>query len=190
MQLTVHTAGSAPAESQAGLQEAAKAFGFVPNLLGVLAESPVALASYMNFSSLLGKTSFTPVEQQILMIAVSYENDCRYCVAAHSAIAAMVRMPSPVLSALRSGEPLPDARQEILRSFTADLVRSRGRVSEHRMEAFLAAGYTRRHLLEVVFAVAMKTLSNYVNHIGETPLDPQFAAQDWPGREAAAPVIA
>jgi len=31
--------------------------------------------------------------------------------------------------------------------------------------------------LEVVFAVSMKTLSNYVNHMAETPVDKQFMPQ-------------
>ena len=88
-------------------------------------------------------------------------------------------MPATVLTALRSGGNLPDPKLEALRSFVVDVVRSRGRVSDKRIEEFLSAGYSRQNVLEVVFAVAMKTLSNYVNHMAETPVDAQFMPQAW-----------
>ena len=43
----------------------------------------------------------------------------------------------------------------------------------------VAAGYTQRHVLEVLTIVALKPLSNDVNHLAQTPLDPQFASQAW-----------
>jgi hypothetical protein len=33
--------------------------------------------------------------------------------------------------------------------------------------------------LDVLTIVALKTLSNSLNHIAHTPLDPQFASQEW-----------
>jgi len=84
-----------------------------------------------------------------------------------------------VLKALRSGNTLPNTKLEALRSFVVDVVRSRGRVSDHRIEEFLKAGYSRQNVLEVVFGVAMKTLSNYANHIAKTPVDTQFLSQAW-----------
>ena len=40
-------------------------------------------------------------------------------------------------------------------------------------------------ILEVLVGVTMKTLSNYTNHIVDTPLDEQFAAFAWSGRAEA-----
>lgn len=34
-------------------------------------------------------------------------------------------------------------------------------------------------MFDVLTLLALKTLSNYVNHLAETPLDPQFASQAW-----------
>ena len=179
MKFTVHTTDTAPEAARQDPSAAEKAFGFLPNLLGVLAEAPIALRAYLDLTDLLSKASFTPIEQQLMMIAGSVTNQCGYCIAAHSTVAKMVKMPAPVLEALRTGAPLPDARLEALRSFTSDIVTARGRVSDARLEEFLAAGFTRQHVLEVVFAVAMKTLSNYANHIAETPVDAAFSAQAW-----------
>ena len=181
MKFTVHTAQTAPAAAMEHLKAAERAFGFVPNLLGVLAEAPIALRAYMDLTELLDKSSLSPVEQQIMMLAASYENDCGYCMAAHSTVAGQIGMPVTVLAAVRNGSSIPDSRLEALRSFVVEVMRSRGRVSDHRIDEFLRAGYTRQNVLEAVFAVAMKTLSNYTNHMTEPPVDTEFAENDWPG---------
>jgi uncharacterized peroxidase-related enzyme len=176
---TVHTIDTAPEAARADLQAARQSMGFLPNLLGVMAEAPIALKAYLDLTDLLAKSSFTPVEQQIMMIAGSVTNQCEYCVAAHSTLAGVIRMPAPVLEALRSNSPLPETKLEALRTFVVAVINERGRVSDARIQQFLDAGYTRQNVLEVVFGVAMKTLSNYTNHIMETPLDPQFSAHRW-----------
>lgn len=183
MKFVVHTAETAPVSARQDLKAAKRIFGFVPNLLAVLAEAPIALRAYMNLTELLGEASLSPIEQQVMMLASSYEHCCEYCMAAHSTVATMAGMPEPVLAALRSGSILPESRLEALRSFVVEVVRSRGRVSNKRIEVFLAAGYTRENVLEVVFAVTMKTLSNYANHMAETPVDPQFLPQAWSGTQ-------
>ena len=179
MKLTVHTIETAPPAAQADLQAARKANGFIPNLLGIMAEAPIALKAYMEMSELLGKSGFTPVERQVMMIAGSVTNECGYCIVAHSTLAVKVHMPPPVLAALRDGNTLPDAKLEALRSFVSEVVSTRGRVSDARIQLFLDAGYTRANVLEVVFGAAMKTLSNYTNHMAETPVDAAFAPQTW-----------
>ena len=131
----------------------------------------------MDLTDLLERASLSPVEQQLMMMAISHESGCEYCMAAHNTVADLVGMSKTVLTALRSGSPLPDAKLEALHCFVVDVVRSRRRVSDHRIEEFLKAGYSPQNVLEVVFAVAMKTLSNYANHMAETPVDTQFLSQ-------------
>lgn len=187
MKFEVHTITSAPETSRPYLEAARQAFGFVPNLLGVLAESPAALAAYLGISGALDKARLTPVEQQIVAVAVSAENGCSYCVAAHSTVAHMVRAPAAAVDAVRSDLPIPDARLEALRRFAVAAVRSRGRLNAAELQAFQRAGYDRGQLLDVLALVALKTLSNYSNHIANTPLDAAFVSQRWePGRAAAA----
>jgi len=186
MNFVVHTAETAPISARENLKAAQKAFGFVPNLLGVLAEAPIALKAYMDLTELLSNASLSPVEQQVMMLAASYENSCGYCMAAHSTVAGMAGMPASVLAALRSGDRLPESKLEALRAFVVEVVRSRGRVSDRRIAEFLSAGYTRQNVLEVVFAVAMKTLSNYANHLAGAPIDAAFLPHAWPGVESAA----
>ncbi len=169
----------APEGSRDALGQAQKKYGFVPNLFGVLAHSPSALKAYLSLSDLFSQSNFSPVEQQVVLLTVSFENGCDYCMAAHSAASKMVGVPATVLSGLRAGTPLPDAKLEKLREFTLKVVQSRGIVSDADMQSFFSAGYSQQHVLDVILGVAMKTLSNYTNHIAETPLDHAFQAQRW-----------
>jgi uncharacterized peroxidase-related enzyme len=175
----VHTIESAPAGSTQILEKAQKGLGFVPNLYGVLAESPALLEAYTSIGSTFDRSSFDATERQVVLLSVSLENGCDYCMAAHSTIAGMQGVPEHVVEALRAGTPLADARLETLGQFTRQVVRERGRVSEQDVQAFLDAGFTRAQVFEVILGVGMKTLSNYANHIAHTPLDEAFEAQAW-----------
>ena len=176
----VHTIDSAPAESKATLQQTKAAFGAVPNLFGVFAESPAALQAYARLGGILEKQSaFSPTELQVVLLSTSYENDCTYCVAAHTAVAGAQKVPHDVIAAVRDGAPLKDPKLEALRAFTRAVVADRGWVSETALRAFLDAGYQNRHVLEVIVAVAFKTISNYTNHVADTPLDAAFQRFAW-----------
>ncbi len=115
-----------------------------------------------------------------MLLAVSRENGCTYCVAAHSFIAdKMSGVPEAVTNAIRDGQPIPDARLAALHDFTRTMVIKRGLPDKTDVSAFLAAGYSERQILEVVLAIAVKTLSNYANHLFHTPVDGMFAGRAW-----------
>jgi uncharacterized peroxidase-related enzyme len=169
----------APEGSKDPLTQAKGKFGFVPNLFGVLAHAPAAVKAYVSLSDLFSASSLSPVEQQVVLLTVSFENGCDYCMAAHSAGAGLAGMPAEVLSALRSGTPIPDSKLEALREFTRKMVQLRGLIGDDDLRSFTSAGYGERHVLEVIVGIAMKTISNYTNHVAGTPLDPAFQSQEW-----------
>lgn len=179
-EFSFHDIESAPEPARELLAGAKKSLGFVPSLYAGLAEAPAALEGYFALSDLFGETSLSPAEQQVVALAASAENGCRFCMAAHSTIARhMVKVDSEVVDALRAQKPIPDERLEALRRYVVATLEARGRVRGKVLEDFLAAGFTRRQALEVVLGVAMKTLSNYANHLLETPVDPAFEAERW-----------
>lgn len=180
MNLTVHTPQSAPAEVAQAMRDVEKRYGFVPNLIGVMAGAPALLQAYLQVAELFSRTSLSPVEQQVVLLAASATNQCDYCVAAHSMTAKMHQVPEEVIQALRDEQPLADARLEALRKLTTEIVEQHGWPSEQAIEAFLSVGFEERQLLEVILGVGMKTLSNYTNHLAQTPLDEQFASAAWP----------
>ena len=186
-QFTAHTAETAPAASRPLLEGLGRSLGFVPNLFGVFAESPAALRGGLAIYEAFMSSSLSPVEQQIVMLAVSEANDCEYCVAAHSTLAKrFVKVDPAVVDAVRRRASLADARLDALAVFARKVVEQRGWLSGAEVDAFLAAGYTRAQVMEVLLGVGMKTFNNYVDHIAHTPLNDQFKAEAWqPKRKAA-----
>ena len=177
----LHILASAPVGAIPILDAANKSLGFIPNLYAHLAEAPNALEAYKNMGALLEKSSLTPEEQQVVLISVSVENRCEYCVAAHSFIARnMVKVQDNVISAMRNGQDIPNQKLNALAKFAKTVVRERGWVADSQeLIDFYVAGYTAQNALEVILGVSMKTLSNYNNHLTDTPLDPAFASEAW-----------
>lgn len=176
---TLHTVDSCPAASREALEVVEKKFGFVPNLIKELAAAPAAVNAYVTLSGLFDGTSLTPVERQIVLATASVANGCEYCVAAHTAGLKMAALAGDQIDAIRESRPLADRKLEGLRSFTTAVVAKRGWIDEADLGAFLQAGYTREQVLEVLVGVAMKTLSNYANHLAQTPLDKELEAFAW-----------
>ncbi|MGE3720001.1 MAG: carboxymuconolactone decarboxylase family protein [Bauldia sp.] len=179
MNYPVYTVENAPEAAKVTLAAAQKAYGFIPNMFGVMAKAPPVVAAYTTLSKLFDETSLTPAERQTVLLTTSYENECEYCMAAHSAIASMQKVPQDVISALRTGALISDAKLAALHRFTKAVVASRGWPSAADTAAFFAAGYAEQQVLEVLLGVGLKTLSNYTNSIANTPLDPAFGAAAW-----------
>jgi uncharacterized peroxidase-related enzyme len=175
----VHTIASAPSDSKEHLEAAEKGFGFIPNLSATMAESPELLAAYSTLWDLFGKSTLSPVEQQIVYMTSSFENRCNYCMAGHTALSKMLEIDPSVINALRSGNPIADRKLEALHRYATGVVRNRGWVSDADTDEFLAAGYTRRNVLEVILGTATKVISNYTNHIAHTATDAFMKGNEW-----------
>lgn len=184
---TLHTPEAAPEASRPQLAEIQKTLGFLPNMYAGLAESPAVLKAYTTISDLFAGTRLSPVEQQVVALTTSLENECEYCVGAHTVIAKnAAKVPAPIVEALRSGGKLPDPKLDALATFTRNVMRKRGWIDDTAVKAFLDAGYDRTRLLEVLLGISMKTLSNYANHVMRTPLDKEFEAGRWTRTRKAA----
>jgi AhpD family alkylhydroperoxidase len=171
--------GNAPEASKQLLVEVKQSFGFIPNLQSNMAESPELLAGYSALWDLFSKSTLTMHEQQVVYMTANYENECHYCMAGHTALAKMQKMDMAAIEALRTGTAIADKKLEALHRFTTLVVRNRGWVSDDDTDLFLAAGYTRRNVLEVVLGVATKVMSNYTNHIAHTELDAFMKGNEW-----------
>lgn len=178
-EFTVHTQETAPEGSKATLRDVKQNYGFVPNLMAVFAESPAAVEAYATLSGIFDKSDLTATERQIVLMTNNRLNNCTYCMAAHSTISAMQKVPADVIESLRNGTSVGDAKLEALRVFTIKVIENRGFVTEADLEAFLDAGYTKANVLEVIVGTGLKVLSNYTNHIAETPVDVAFQSNRW-----------
>ncbi|MEM9726017.1 MAG: carboxymuconolactone decarboxylase family protein [Pseudomonadota bacterium] len=169
----------APAASKALLEKSRAGFGRIPNLHAVMAEAPGLLEAYQKTHQLFMQSSFDKDEQTVVWQTINIEHDCRYCVPAHTAVAEGMGVSAALSDALRESAPLPTPRLEALRSFTLKLVRARGKLGDRDVAAFLEAGFTRRQILEVILCLSQKVMSNYTNHIADTPLDAPFQKFFW-----------
>jgi len=169
---------TAPEKSRPLLEKIQKSFKFIPNLFGAFANSPVLLEDYMGLEATFEKGSLSAVERQIVLLAASVENSCKYCTAAHSTVLkAFLHVPPDVVSAIRSNVPVSDRKLNALVALTKDIVAQRGHAGAQTIENFLAAGYRKDQILEVLMGVALKTMSNYLDHISPTELDQAFQSE-------------
>ena len=90
-----------------------------------------------------------------------------------------MKIDDKVSNALRDETPLPTAKLEALRRFTLEVVRTRGNASKAVISDFLKSGYTRQNILEVILGLSQKTISNYINHLAETPMEEKYSQFSW-----------
>lgn len=165
------------------LERAKKEVGFIPNMYADMANLPGYLETYLvGYKRFRDQAGFTPAEQDLVFMVISRRNGCDYCMAAHSMLADKVaKMDAEVLAAVRASEEIPDAKLQALAVFTDAMLESNGYPSQDDLDTFKAAGYTDINAMGIVLALAVKTLSNYSNHIFNTPVDEAFGDYEWQG---------
>lgn len=164
------------------LEEANQSLGFVPNMYQGMAIAPGMLSTYLHgYDQFRQHSGFKPDEQEVIFLTISRFHDCKYCMSAHSMIGEnMSGLDKNVLAAIREGREIPDSRLQALASFTKTLVESRGLPSKEEVEAFINTGFTEPQILQIILAIAVKTLSNYSNHLTKPEVDSAFASHVWP----------
>lgn len=176
---TLHDAASAPAGSAEILTSVQKTWGFVPNLHRALAESPAALEAYATLWGIAERTRFSAVERNVAYLSIIFENECRYCMAGHTGLSKMAHVDPAHIEAIREGRPVSDPKLESLRRFASIVTHNRGVVTDAEISAFKAAGYDNGAILDVLVLAATKLISNYTNHLVNTPLDPFMTGNEW-----------
>ena len=178
--ITVQSIESAPEASRPYLEKAKAKNGFVPNLLGVLANAPTAVETYLTVTEINSRSSFSLAEREVVQITAATNHGCTFCVAGHTAIAyKQGKLPEALVEALRQQRPLPDAKLDALAAFTRAVIARRGAVSPAELQAFRAAGYGEQQVLEVILGVSLATLCNFSNSLAQTELNPELAAYRW-----------
>ena len=101
---TIHTVESAPAEVKEVLETVQKDNnGYIPNLIGLLANAPTALEAYRTVGAINRRNSLTPVEREVVQITAAVTNGCAFCVAGHTAFSIkQIQMNDDLLQALRN----------------------------------------------------------------------------------------
>ena len=170
-----HTIETAPQAARRTMGAVEKQFGFLPNAVARLAESPQLLDGFLRASAMFEATTLDPVAREVLIMTMAVRNGCHLCVAMHTGKLRGLDADEALIAALQAGEPLADARLEGLRTFVLEVLATTGDVSDDAVRAFTGHGYTLRNALEVVLGIGTYTMSTFANRLTSAPLDEPFA---------------
>ncbi|WP_394836715.1 carboxymuconolactone decarboxylase family protein [Pendulispora rubella] len=175
----VHTAETAPEGSRPFLVGAKEQFGFVPAPMAKMASSPTVLESFLSNLPIFEKSSLSPIEREVVVMAVSVYNGCHYCVPMHTAILKRMDAPEDLINALRDGTRIGNPKLQALAEFTRRVLETRGHTGETALGAFFDAGFNQQSALDVVLGVSVFTLTTYAIRMTDAKLDPAFEAFKW-----------
>ncbi len=173
-EFTIYNIETAPEGVKPLFEKSIQDFGMIPNLHGVMAAAPALLNSYQQIHDLFQSTSFNADELTVVWQVINVEHNCHYCIPVHSAIAAMMGVDADIVDAIRNDKPITDEKLEVLRQTTLAMVKQRGILLEDEKEQFFSVGYGQQQLLEIILGISQKIMSNYTNHLNNTPVDEPF----------------
>jgi len=175
----VHTIESAPEKSKPTLRGMQEKFGFLPNIMGTMAENPVLLNGFAaTFGSFHGG-SFDEREKQVLLLTNAVTLKCPWTIAAHSTFAIEDGVSERDVKAIRDGKLPEDRKYAALSQITRTLMESKGNATEADIERFISAGYSKAQIFEVVLCIGISTTTATTTNVAGTPIEDRFRAQMW-----------
>jgi len=175
----VYTLDSAPETSKSALRDVHVRFGMIPNLAGAMATSPVLIQSFVGIFDKVHSGSFTEREIQTVLLTDAVTNSCAWAVALHSALGLQAGLDPADVAAMRAGRSPSDEKLGALATLARTLIEKRGRLDDQEIERFLAAGFGKDLLLEVITIVAASTITNYTGSVTNPPLEAALQEHAW-----------
>lgn len=173
--LTLHTLETAPADSRPFVERAIANNGFLPNLIGVLANAPVALETYLTVSGINARSSLSLAEREVVQITAARIHNCDFCVAGHTAVALKkAGLSVETVRALQQGSATGEAKLDAVAAFARAVIARRGAVDDSDYQAFIQAGYAEQQALEVILGISLATLCNFANSLAGTSINKEL----------------
>lgn len=172
----VHSLESAPEQSKGALQALQAAFGFIPNIAATMATSPVLVNSLVGLFKHVHGGSFTEQQVQVVLLTNAVTNRSAYAVALHTLLGLNEKLDPEDVQAIRAGRLPQDPKLAALSALAKTLIEKRGHLDEQDKQKFLAAGFSKDLMLEVIAIVAASTITNYNANVTLPPLEPQLQA--------------
>jgi alkylhydroperoxidase family enzyme len=169
----------APEGSKAPLEKLQRAFGMIPNVAGVIANSPVLANIFVPLFEGVHSGTFTEAEIQTLLLTNAVTNRCAWAVAFHSFLALQAGLDPADVEAIRERRAPRAPRYAALSAYARSLIEERGKVGEGTISALLSAGFRADQALEVLAVSAASTITNYTLNLAEPPLEPMFQPHAW-----------
>jgi uncharacterized peroxidase-related enzyme len=141
--------------------------GLPANMIKSMAQSPVTLEGYLQFSRALKGGKFDQEEREQIALAVAQTNLCEYSLAYHTARARKLGLTNDQILASREGRAI-DGKVDAALRFARDLVAENGDCSPAELQR---VGFTDREIVEIVAHVALNIFENYFNMVAKTDID-------------------
>ena len=153
----------------------------IPNLIGAMSTSPILINSLVGLFGNVHGGSFTEAQVQIVLLTDAVTNASTWAVAFHTALALKAGIDPADVQSIRDGGLPKDSKFAALSRLAKTMIEKRGRLADEDINRFLATGFSKEHLLEVIAAVAASTMTNYTASITKPPLEAPFEAHAWQG---------
>lgn len=182
----LQTIETAPEKSKPTLKALEERFGFLPNAIATMANSPVLLNGFVGIFGIFHGGSFDEIEKQVLLLTNAVTIKCPWTVAAHSTFAIEDGIAESEVKAIRAGRLPRDPKYAALSALTKALIENKGNVTDADIDKFISAGYSKAQILEVVTGVGVSTMAATTANMAGTPIDERFQAQAWSPASAIA----
>ena len=142
----------------------------VPNLFKTFAQSPAVLNAYLAASDSLSGGQLSNKQREIVALSVGQANGCEYCVSAHTMASKGAGLSADAVIAARHGKGV-DVLDHAVASLAKALVDTRGKISDALLAEARLVGLNDAQIVEIVAAVALNTMTNYMNNVAHTEVD-------------------
>lgn len=142
----------------------------LPNLYAAMGVSDKLIGGFLAFTETLKSGEFSAKEYEAIALATSQENNCDYCLSAHTTIGKMNGFTEDETLALRSNS-ITDLKLNALVTLASQIVNTKGHPSEAVINKFLEAGYNKAAFAELIAIVSLTTITNTVFHNGGFEID-------------------
>lgn len=146
------------------IEESRAKLGFIPNVFLAYAKRPEHFRAFMQYHDLLmkGPSGLSRAEREAIVVAVSAENGCLYCVTAHGAALRLLGRDAIVADQIAANWRTADLSPRLRAILTfASRVNERGFAADaHEIAALHAAGLNQNDMWDVAAVAAFFGFSN------------------------------
>jgi uncharacterized peroxidase-related enzyme len=161
---------TATGEAKALLDAVQSGLGMVPNFIRILANSPAALQAFLGLHGIAGAGALDPKTRERIALTVAEQNECQYCVSAHTAIGRKAGLDGDEMLANRAGRS-SDRKAEAALTFARALVEHTGAVTSAEIDSVRAAGHSDAEIIEIITHVAMNVFTNLLGKATQVEID-------------------
>jgi len=153
-----------PADIRAIMNESASKIGFIPNVFLAYAKRPDHFRAFMHYHDLLmkGPSGLSRAEREAIVVVVSVENACQYCVTSHGAALRILGKDAVIADQIATNWRTADLspRLRTILGF-ASRVNERGfAASDAEVDALRASGLSDDDIWDIAAVAAFFGLSN------------------------------